>query len=156
MDVTKSWDKIDKSWGIRVMSSRNVDLLKVYRSDDSEGLYHHFHNGYEMVYIEQGCSEFIIDHVADQYGPQSLVFINHLEQHRMRPLSTPYVRYVLLVDPDFFDRFVADPVLCSIFKQRPAHFTHGFQLDDADARFTLETIPNKDGPDTTGVQVGQR
>lgn len=111
-----------------------------YRSDSREILSNHFHNGYEIIFIEEGSSEFIINGVAGRYSKNCIIFLNHLEQHKMRPISDRYIRYVIILDPDCFDRFVGDQVLCSIFKQRPEGFENAFILPEEDAEFALATM----------------
>ena len=116
------------------------EILKVYRADDKQSITHHFHNGYEMIFIEEGRAEFIINGVKKCYGRNDIIFISQLEQHRMRPLTDTYVRYVVFVDPDYFDRFVGDQVLCSIFKQRPENFENGFPVSPEKARYIADIL----------------
>ncbi len=121
-------------------SQVNGEILKVYRADDNETLTHHFHNGYEMVFVTEGSSEFTINDTKQLYTKGTIIFINQFEQHRMKPLTQNYVRYVAILDPDYFDRFVGDQILCSIFKQRPNSFQHGFQLSKEDEEFALDVF----------------
>lgn len=103
----------------------------VYQSDKDNLLSFHFHNGYEIIHVEEGLAEFSINGVITKHSKGHIIFINNLEQHSMRPLSSPYIRNVMIIDPDYFDKFVGDQVLCSLFKQRPDTFQNGFIMSDS-------------------------
>lgn len=124
------------------MEKRISEIVRAYRADDNKAQSYHFHNGYELIFIEKGSSEFIINHKAVHYKRNHIIFINQMEQHQMKPLSSEYIRYVVIFDPDYFDRYVNDQILCSIFKQRPENFQNGFELPDSDAAYILKILKN--------------
>ena len=107
--------------------------LHAYRAEDFAVISHHFHNAYELIFIAEGEAEFVIDNKCRRYQSGDIIFISHLEQHQMRPLSEKYIRYIAIIDPDYFDRFVANQSLRSIFKNRPANFENGIALRKCDA-----------------------
>ena len=127
------WGKIDNYWGRSMSGNIGGSPLRAYRADDLAVISHHFHNAYELIFIEEGEAEFIIDGKLRRYRGGDIIFISHLEQHQMRPLSPTYTRYIAIVEPDYFDRFISDQALRSIFKNRPANFENGISLSKNDS-----------------------
>ena len=124
------------------MEKKISELVKAYRAEDTNTLSYHFHNGYELIFIENGCSEFIINDKVVKYGQNHMIFINQMEHHQMKPLSKEYIRYVVIFDPDYFDHYINDQILCSIFKQRPEDFQNGFLITDENAAYVLTRLKN--------------
>lgn len=114
--------------------------ISVYQSEDDAVLSHHFHNAYELIFIEEGEASFVVDGKERVYGAGSLIFLSNLERHQMLPLARPYRRYVAMIEPDLFDSFVREPALCSIFKRRPANFRNGIPLEREDATAVREAL----------------
>ncbi len=135
----KNGVKLIKS-GVLNMKKSISETIKAYRADDSLSQSYHFHNGYELIFIEKGSSEFIINDKQMHYHQNDIIFINQMERHQMRPLSDEYIRYVIIFEPEYFDQFIHDHMLCSIFKQRPANFQNGFHLPEPSAAFALELL----------------
>ena len=126
--------------GLSVSDNIDVALLRAYRADDLSVLSHHFHNAYELIFIAEGEAEFVIDNKRRSYSSGEIIFLSHLEQHQMKPLSKKYIRYIAIIDPDYFDRFVGDQALRSIFKNRPVNFENGIKLSAKDAEKVLELM----------------
>lgn len=95
------------------------------KTHESLKLKNHYHNGYEMIFVEEGQSQFIINERSELYQAHHLIFINNLEKHEMTPVSLPYTRYFLIINPSLLDSALKDPILMSIFKNRPSSFGHG-------------------------------
>jgi AraC-like DNA-binding protein len=110
------------------MNYKNIDMNYKTLTFQSENLKEHFHVGYEIILVTQGESVFTINDQACHFEKYSIVFINNLERHKMQPLKLPYSRYMAIIDADFFDSIIQDPVLLSIFKVRPKGFKNGFKL----------------------------
>lgn len=99
-------------------------------SSDKTGMHTHYHNAYELVFIMSGEAQFTIN--GRQYRAQrgSMLFISNLETHMLSIEETPYERYYALISQDFFNTAIQDPVLSSMFRHRPAHFSHMVQLPE--------------------------
>lgn len=106
--------------------SKNV--IHAYRADDTMPLLFHFHNAYELIFIKDGIAEFIIDEKQYVFEKNSIIFLNQMEKHQMIPKSDKYIRYIMMIDPDYFNKRIGDEVLSSIFLQRPNEFQNGFIL----------------------------
>ncbi len=92
----------------------------------------HFHNFYEFIYIIQGKAEVTVNNRVYQAGPHSLLAISNLEKHHWRTLEIPYERYCIVFKPEYFNSAIKDPVLSSVFRNRPDYFSHLLQLSVAD------------------------
>ena len=73
-----------------------------------------------------------LDHVSFIARSGSMVFINSFERHEVRILSTPYLRYFMIIDSAEVERQLSVPVLSSVFKNRPAGFSHCVSLPDGE------------------------
>lgn len=73
-----------------MMKQRLGQIIKVYRAEDTISQAYHFHNGYEMIFIETGCAEFTINGIVHQYKPNDIIFFNQMDKHQMKPLSHEY------------------------------------------------------------------
>jgi AraC-like DNA-binding protein len=95
---------------------------------DKSGMHTHHHNAYELVLVLEGRALFTIN--GRQYRAQrgSLLFINNRESHMLCVQAVPYGRCYALIDPAFFHSAVPDPVLASVFRNRPESFSHMAQL----------------------------
>ena len=90
----------------------------------------HFHNAHEIVFIKEGEACFLISGKKYLARANSIVFINSFESHNSKILKYPYKRYFILLDQKFLHSCINDPLLLSIFKQRPAIFNHVIDLDE--------------------------
>jgi AraC-like DNA-binding protein len=82
------------------------------------------------VFVREGCAEFKIRDKTYLVKENSLVFISNLETHKVFVKNFPYKRYYILIDPLYFQKEFNDPIIQSIFKQRPGGFDHCVALDE--------------------------
>lgn len=112
------------------MNYQNIDMNFITLTSENSGLNDHYHNGYELIFITEGNSKFVVNDCNYNFDKNSLVFINNVEKHKMFPLKTPYSRYMIIIDTDYLDSTIKEPALLSIFKIRPRDFRHGFKIKD--------------------------
>ena len=122
------------------MEHKLIDMNYRTLMAQNQGLSDHFHTGYEMILVTEGESVFTINEQTCHFDTHSLVFINNLEKHRMQTCKTPYSRYILIIEADYFDSVMKDPSLLSIFKNRPKNFNNGFQLEPEDVGPILQVF----------------
>jgi len=132
---------IDKCWGESPLKN-DYDRAKmtIYKTAGTDALLMHFHNEYEMIFIDAGSAVFTINDMDTEYAENTLVFINKFERHMLFPRTKPYSRYVLIIDSSYFDKFMQDPVLCSIFKNRSGVFSNGLTLSKQSAQVVTEIL----------------
>lgn len=101
---------------------------------EKEKMQTHYHNMYEIIFVVSGEALFTINGRQYRAGKGSLLFISNHETHRLGVEATPYERYWALISREFFNSAVPDPLLSSVFRNRPADFSH------------MATIPEEDAP----------
>jgi len=111
-------------------------------SNERMQLDQHFHTDYEIIFIEEGVLHFKINGIPYVFDKNCIIFVNRFEKHEADFLKLPYVRYVLILDSDFLNQNIRNPVLSSILKNRPKGFTNGFKLSDTDAEYVKSLLNN--------------
>lgn len=109
------------------MSSPLLLECRHQRSERSFDL--HFHNDYELLYVCSGAVRMHIGSGCYDIGEPSLIFISRFEEHSIEILSTPYERYYAILCAETADRLIGDMRLLSVFKNRPAGFSHCFPCE---------------------------
>ncbi|HHV59274.1 MAG TPA: AraC family transcriptional regulator [Clostridiaceae bacterium] len=92
----------------------------------------HYHNSHEIIYVEEGTVLFRINDREYMVEGQSIIFISNFESHEFKIVKYPYKRYFILIKPDYFHSTINEPVLASIFKQRPDYFMHVIKINKDD------------------------
>ena len=110
------------------MSLVGQALLDCSYSDESATFERHFHNAHEIIYVCDGSVGLQIGGSSYTIGPETLVFIGKLEEHKLQVISEPYRRYFLQLTPAQLDHATGDPMLKSIFLSRPNGFCHSLNL----------------------------
>jgi len=106
--------------------------IDVYYRESSDFILHkdHYHYSHELIFITEGCSDFVISGKKYAVSENSLVIISNLEQHEnIVQSNAPYKRYVLLLPHPFCMMMIREPLLLSILIHRPKNFSHVIRLD---------------------------
>lgn len=93
----------------------------------------HYHLSYEILYIVEGEAEFIINNKKYIAKKNSLIFISPLEKHTSQIIKTPYKRYYIWFDNDYFYTFTKFPVLFSILKYHKNDFVHVLDFSNTES-----------------------
>lgn len=80
----------------------------------------HFHKGMEFIFILEGKIELTVKGASFLAGKDSLVLLNHLDEHEIQVLEAPYYRYFLILDSYHTGRMLADPELLLILRNGPS------------------------------------
>lgn len=76
----------------------------------------HHHFEYELLCILDGEVEISVGGKEFTAGPDSLLLFSSLENHAVRSIREPYIRYCVTLDPEICDRFIPDPELLNLLK----------------------------------------
>lgn len=106
-----------------IVSNDKIEIYHRVTSEEME-MNVHFHNTYEMIFVLKGKAVFKINDREYEVSPGSIMFISNLEKHELKVTEYPYERYLLMVNPDYFLSVIKSPILSSIFRHRPEHFSH--------------------------------
>jgi AraC-like DNA-binding protein len=125
-----------------------------YYREDSCGyaLEDHCHDGFEMIFVEDGVADFLINGKTYSIGKHSLIIIGSLERHVMKISKEKYSRYVLMLSEQFCFSHIRDPLLLSVFMHRPSNFQYTMTIPDEEsddigrlmAIITTECLKRKD------------
>lgn len=97
----------------------------------------HFHNAHEIILVTEGRVRYQINHSFYEVEKNSLLFISNLEIHELQILEHPYKRYFILINPDYFQSLVGNPLLTALFKHRPGNFKHSLPLSNEEFDFFM-------------------
>lgn len=98
----------------------------------------HFHSGYEILYIADGCVEVEINDYPHTARAPAIILLNPFEWHRILRTEGQYKRYMLVLNTAQFEQSIHTH-LVTMVKCRPAGFSHVIPLEPQ-ARKTVETI----------------
>lgn len=94
----------------------------------TSSLKEHYHDGYEIIFVTEGVSQFTINESTYKYNKNSLLFLNDLEKHKMDLIETPYSRYMIIINSEYLDNTIKEPTLLSIFKSRKDDTKNEFKI----------------------------
>lgn len=127
------------------MSEQNKYIDINYKeSSNNMSIVDHSHNRHEIIYILDGTASFQINSKNYQCKSGDLIFISNLEFHKVKINTYPYKRFFLLIDPQYLQTIMRDPLLTSILKHRPEHFNHVISLNNIHRSLFLELLKNMD------------
>jgi AraC-like DNA-binding protein len=112
-------------------------MVEVYHrtSDDKSGLQTHYHNADEIIFILSGKARFTINTMQYEAQRGSLLFISSFETHMLEVEEAPYERYYAIIDRGIFNSSVPDPILSSVFRNRPADFSHMARMPEGEIEY---------------------
>lgn len=113
--------------------SESTALIHCAYTEEQSPFERHFHNAYELLYVQSGTIQITIQGNLSLVGPQTLVFIGKLEEHSVRIIEGEYRRYYALFSPEQLERLVEDPRLRSAFINRPKDYRPFFRMNASSA-----------------------
>lgn len=84
----------------------------------------HYENVYQILFLLSGKIAYSVGDRRYQVSKGGIVVLNTLEEHTLEVLEYPYERYVIQIQPEFFQQQVKYPEIIAIFVKRPASFSH--------------------------------
>lgn len=100
------------------MSNNCVDTI--HYSSEAQAFPKHFHTGMEFIYVMEGEIELTVKGNSWRAGRDTLVLLNHLEEHEIRVLKEPYTRYFLILNSYHTRRMLTDPSLLLMLRNGPS------------------------------------
>lgn len=84
----------------------------------------HFENVYQILLVCNGRIRYRVGRQCYEAGRGAILVLNTLEEHDLKVLEYPYERYLIRVQPDFFENEVKYPEVIAAFIKRPPNFSH--------------------------------
>ena len=109
--------------------------LKIYKAADNIPYDVHLHNEYELIFVQDGAARINIAGEDRLCKKNTIIFIDSLLSHTMEAEKTPYVRYVMLINSDYFESFISESILRSIFSIKPGRIANEFHIKQDEADF---------------------
>lgn len=107
-------------------------ILRIKHAKDDMPLSRHAHPACELIFIKRGSIRARIGQKEYTAGAGSLILIGALEQHEIQITERPYERYFCIFPPQVLEQPGISPLLGTVFKNRPLHFTHCLPLKQAE------------------------
>ena len=123
-DATVMPDRFSPQTDIRVLHRQ--DAVRRYMSPDVQQIQPHFHYQNEFLFTVGGTADFHISGKTYHVQSGSFLFVNNLENHYIISHSEGYDRYTVRFSNEALNTLIHDPLLLSIFKQRPSGFCHQY------------------------------
>ena len=101
----------------------DVRIEHRYNASDFK-LGNHHENVYQMLLITNGRIRYRVGSKTYETGRGGVIVLNTLEEHDLEVLEYPYERYMIRVQPDFFQNEVKYPEVIAAFIKRPPNFSH--------------------------------
>lgn len=109
-----------------ILIHHRQDRVGSYMSPDVQDAAPHFHYQYELLLTVGGEADFVIAGLCYHIQPGSILFMNNMENHYIVASSPSYDRYTLRFSSEVLAAYLRDPLLLSVFKQRPENFCHQY------------------------------
>lgn len=123
-----------------ILISHRENPVQGYMSPEHQQTAPHFHYQYELLLCVEGTAEFVIAGQAYSLTPGSMLFMSNMETHWIQSYSKGYERYTLRFSNDIVELYLRNPLLLSVFKQRPKSFSHYYQCDNREFARYLKLI----------------
>lgn len=105
------------------------DFWIEHRYDSSNfKLSKHFEHAYQLTFVISGKVLYRVGDKEYEVERDGLIVLNTLEDHSLEVLEYPYERYIIQINPAFFQQAVKYPEIISIFIKRPADFSHKIKM----------------------------
>lgn len=114
--------------------------VESYMNPDRQTAAPHFHYQYELLLCIAGEADFVIAGQLYHIGTGSMLFMSNHENHCIQLYSQGYERYTLRFSTELVELYLRDPLLLSIFKQRPHGFSHLYQCTPQELKHYLALI----------------
>lgn len=88
----------------------------------------HYENVYQVLLVTNGRLRYHVGEKTYEVGRGGIIILNTLEEHRLEVLEYPYERYLIRIQPDFFQHEVKYPEVIAAFIKRPPNFSHLFAV----------------------------
>lgn len=100
----------------------------------------HYEHTYQLVFLLKGKILYQVGEKQYEVSKGGMILLNSLEEHTLKVLEYPYERYVIQINPLFFQKEINAPEIISIFIKRPENFSHLLALTDPIWNYVYDVI----------------
>ena len=100
----------------------------------------HYEHTYQLVFLLKGKILYQVGEKQYEVSKGGMILLNSLEEHTLKVLEYPYERYIIQINPLFFQKEINTPEIISIFIKRPENFSHLLALTDPIWNYVYDVI----------------
>ena len=100
-----------------------------YMRPEKQAANPHFHYQSELLFCTGGTAEFVVAGINYTMTPGTILFISNLENHFIYSHNDAFERYAFRFSSTAAE-LMRNPVLLSLFRQRPECFSHQYQCGE--------------------------
>jgi hypothetical protein len=100
-----------------------------YMRPEKQAANPHFHYQSELLFCTGGTAEFVVAGINYTMTPGTILFISNLENHFIYSHNDAFERYAFRFSSTAAE-LMRNPVLLSLFRQRPEGFSHQYQCGE--------------------------
>lgn len=100
----------------------------------------HYEHTYQVLFVLAGKILYHVGEKRYEVSKGGIIVLNTLEEHTLEVLDYPYERYIIQINPTFFQHEVKYPEIISIFIKRPADFSHQLSLTESVWNYLYELV----------------
>lgn len=100
----------------------------------------HYEHTYQLVFLLKGKILYQVGEKQYEVSKGGMILLNSLEEHILKVLEYPYERYIIQINPLFFQKEINTPEIISIFIKRPENFSHLLALTDPIWNYVYDVI----------------
>lgn len=131
----------------------DVRIEHRYNASDFK-LGNHHENVYQMLLITNGRIRYRVGSKTYETGRGGILVLNTLEEHDLEVLEYPYERYMVRVQPDFFQNEVKYPEVIAAFIKRPPNFSHLLTVPEPVWNYLYDIVLEMSGNTTPRKNTG--
>lgn len=90
----------------------------------------HYESVYQVLVVTHGRLRYRVGKKTYDVGRGDIIVLNTLEDHDLEVLEYPYERYLIRIQPDFFQNEVKYPEVIAVFIKRPPNFSHLLKVSE--------------------------
>ena len=112
-----------------------------YMRPEEQALHPHFHYQYEMILCCGGTADFVVAGNSYTLTQGSVLFLSNMENHFIYSHDDAFERYAFRFSSQAAER-MRNPVLLSLFRQRPEGFCHLYQCGEKEIAHVQRLFQN--------------
>lgn len=91
---------------------------------------YHYEHCYQILFVISGKIQYQVKEKYYEVTKGGVVVLNTLEDHTLKVLEYPYERYIIQINPTFFQQEIRYPELVAVFVKRSSDFSHHLKINN--------------------------
>ena len=100
----------------------------------------HYENVYQVLMVTRGRLRYTVGDKAYEVQRGGIIVLNTLEEHELEVLDYPYERYLIRIQPDYFQHEVKYSEVIEAFIKRTPNFSHLLHVSEPMWNFVYDIV----------------